>query len=826
MGERDRYIDVLLPLALPLALTYLLPEECGEVTVGQRVLVPLGRHKFYSAIVRRVGVPKPEGYAVKPVLQALDGPAVVSQLQLDFWSWMAAYYLSTEGEVMAAALPSGFKLESETKLEVHPEFNGEVSGLSAKEMQLVSLLAEKGCMSLSEIERQLPVSRSMGWVQQLLDKKVLALYEEVEEKYRPRMESCISLGEAYSGEESALAEVFTELERNSRLRKQADTLLVFLDMLHKSGQRMLAKRRLLSEERVSESSLKQLLAKGILRQQEVEVSRLAEAVSETSPDTICLTAAQQEAKDAIKRQFAEFPVVLLHGVTGSGKTEIYIKYIQEMLSQGKQVLYLLPEIALTAQIINRLRKYFGTKAGVYHSRFNEQERVEIWKRVQAEDDSAYQVVLGARSALFLPFRNLGLIIVDEEHDASFKQYDPAPRYHARDAAIVLAQKCQAKVLLGSATPSVESYANVQRGKYGYVRLEQRYAGLELPQVRLLDLKRGNCTPKGYVPFSKELMDSISNALEKREQVILFQNRRGFSPHLECGVCHYIPVCKHCDVSLTYHKDRHQLRCHYCGYTEIIPHECSSCHSPQLQMRGFGTEKVEEELAAYFPEARIVRLDYDTTRSRTAYQKIISDFEQHRIDVLVGTQMVTKGLDFDGVSTVGILNADNMLYYPDFRANERAYQVLAQVGGRAGRKHKQGQVLIQTYTPGHPVFQWVVSADYDAMFRHELTERERFLYPPYCRFIKVSLKSKQTLALETAASVLARTMRHRFGDKVLGPAYPTIPRIKNYYCKDIILKITSIKNLSEIKTWLRQAADTVLADKNYRSVSVYFDVDPY
>ncbi|MBO4282252.1 MAG: primosomal protein N' [Bacteroidales bacterium] len=826
MEERELYIEALLPLALPRTLTYLVPEECGEVEVGQRVLVPLGRHKFYSAVVRRVGVPKPEGYAVKAVLQVLDGPAVVGQRQLDFWEWMASYYLSTEGEVMDAALPSGFKLESETKLAIHPEYTGEVSDLSDKEIRLVSLLSEEGSLSLQEIEKRFSVARVMGWVQCLLERKIIALYEEVEEKYRPRTETCLSLAEPYASEESTLAEVFAVLEKNSRLQKQADTLLVFLDLLHKSGQHLLAKRQLLQSEKANESSLRQLLKKGVLLQQEVAVSRLAESVSEVSPDSIRLTEAQQEAKDSIHRQFENFPVVLLHGVTGSGKTEIYIKMIQETLSQGKQVLYLLPEIALTTQIINRLRKYFGGKAGVYHSRFNEQERVEIWKRVQAEGENGYQVILGARSALFLPFRDLGLVIVDEEHDASFKQYDPAPRYHARDAAIVLAQKCRAKVLLGSATPSVESYYNVKRGKYGLVRLAQRYAGVELPQVKVLDLKRSQCTPKGYVPFSKELMDRISQAMENREQVILFQNRRGFSPHLECGVCHYIPVCRHCDVSLTYHKDRHQLRCHYCGYTEDIPHECTRCHSPQLQMRGFGTEKVEEELAAYFPEARIVRLDYDTTRSRTAYQRIISDFEQRKIDILVGTQMVTKGLDFDGVSTVGILNADNMLYYPDFRANERAYQVLAQVGGRAGRKHKRGEVLIQSYTTDHPIFQWVVRSDYETMFRQELVTRQRFLYPPFCRFVKVSLKCKQTLALDMAASALAHLLRQRFGDKVLGPAYPAIPRIKNYYSKDIILKITAVKQLAEIKAWLRQAADTILAEKAYRSVSVFFDVDPY
>ena len=764
MAEQERYIDVLLPLALPRPLTYRVPAAWGEVLVGQRVLVPLGRRKFYAAVVKKLHGRRPEGYAVREALQLLDETPVADARQLAFWEWMASYYLSTEGEVLAAALPSGFKLDSDCA--------------------------------------------------------------EVEEKYVPRKESYLSLAEKYQTDEAALSALFDALEQSSRLQRQSDTLLLFMELSQRLRQPMVPKRSLLASEKASESSLKQLLKKGVLYQKEVEVSRFSSFKPQKAAESITLTEPQQAAMEEMLRQWRRFQTVLLHGVTGSGKTEIYIRLIQRVLERGKQVLYLLPEIALTTQIIHRLQCYFGDKVGVYHSRFNEQERVEIWNRVKAEDASAYQVVIGARSALFLPFRQLGLIIIDEEHDNSFKQYDPSPRYHARDAAMVLAQQHQAKVLLGSATPSVESYANTQRGKYGLVTLSQRYGGMALPEIRLVDLRQPLRSPKGMAPYSEALLAQMSEALEAGEQVILFQNRRGFSPHLECGSCHYIPVCRHCDVALTYHKARHQLRCHYCGYAEELPHDCPQCKSPNLQMRGFGTEKVEEELAVFFPQARIARLDYDTTRSRTAYEKIISQFETGRIQVLVGTQMVTKGLDFEHVSTVGILNADNLLHFPDFRAYERAFQVISQVSGRAGRRHQRGKVLIQTYFPEHPLFQWVMRNDYGSMYRHVMEERSRFLYPPFCRFVKMTLKHKNAELLDAAAAQWAQWLRCRFGAEVLGPAYPSIPRVKNLYMKDIILKVKEKGHLSEIKQWIRQSAEALLSEPAYRSVHLVFDVDPY
>ena len=826
MAEQERYIDVLLPLALPRPLTYRVPADWGEVQVGHRVLVPLGKHKFYAAVVKRLHGCRPEGYAVREALQLLDEKPVADARQLAFWEWMASYYLSTEGEVMAAALPSGFKLESEGKVAIHPDFSGEISRLSALEIRLLNLLSEKKCMTLRNIGEELSISNVAMLVRNMLDNNILIRYEEVEERYIPRRETYLSLAEKYRDDEAALSGLFDELEINSRLQRQSDTLLLFLSLSRSLRQPMVPKRSLMASEKASESSLKQLIKKGVLCQEEMEVSRLSSFKPEKAVESIVLTEAQQTAMDEIVRQWGRFQTVLLHGVTGSGKTEIYIRLIQRVLEQGKQVLYLLPEIALTTQIIHRLQCYFGDKVGVYHSRFNEQERVEIWNRVKAEDASAYQVVIGARSALFLPFRQLGLIVIDEEHDSSFKQYDPSPRYHARDAAMVLAQQHQAKVLLGSATPSVESYANTQRGKYGLVTLSQRYSGMDLPEIRPVDLRLPVRSPRGMAPYSEELLSQISDALDAGEQVILFQNRRGFSPHLECGVCHYIPVCRHCDVALTYHKAKHQLRCHYCGYTEKLPHDCPQCKSPNLQMRGFGTEKVEEELAVFFPKARIARLDYDTTRSRTAYQKIIQDFELRNIQVLVGTQMVTKGLDFEHVSTVGILNADNLLHFPDFRAYERAFQVISQVSGRAGRRHRRGVVLIQTYFPEHPLFKWVMDNDYQTMYRHVMAERSQFVYPPFCRFVKITLKHRNATVLDAAALQLAQLLRRRFGPEVLGPAYPSIPRVKNLYMKDIILKIGKNGHLPEAKQLIRQSAEAMLSEPAYRSVFVSYDVDPY
>ena len=590
--------------------------------------------------------------------------------------------------------------------------------------------------------------------------------------------------------------------------------------------REVSRTRLLKASGASAAALEGLVRKGVFGIAEKVVSRIAPAQAQASPDSIELTGFQQAAFDQIHNAFREKEVVLLHGVTSSGKTELYIKLIHETLQQGKQVLYLLPEIALTAQIINRLKRYFGDRVGVYHSRFNEQERVEIWNRVlPTGDGKSFDIILGARSAVFLPFTDLGLVIVDEEHDSSFKQYDPSPRYNGRDAALYLAHLHSAKTVLGSATPSLESYYQAEQGKYGLVEMKERYGNLELPEIRVVDVRQEIRWKKMRSHFTSVLFRHLEEALKKGEQSILFQNRRGFSLRLECETCHWMPECRNCDVTLVYHKQSDHLRCHYCGYTANVPHLCPSCGGTSLKMIGFGTEKVEEDLAILFPEARISRMDLDTTRTRYSYHRILDDFEQRKIDILVGTQMVTKGLDFDNVSTVGILNADNMLSFPDFRSAERGFQLMAQVSGRSGRKNKQGRVIVQTFNPGHPVIRDVVNHDYLSLYREQMADRKKFRYPPYYRLIRIEVKHKDNALLQKAAGDLAARLRIPFGSRVLGPEYPLVPRIKNLYIRQILVKLERQSSPVVEKEKITEQIEEFYRQMEFKPVRMVIDVDP-
>ncbi len=588
---------------------------------------------------------------------------------------------------------------------------------------------------------------------------------------------------------------------------------------------------MLKNVKATPSALKGLMAKGVLKVYEKVVSRIESYEKVADVSSIELMDFQEKASDAIRKAFLEKDVVLLHGVTSSGKTELYIKYIQETLEQGKQVLYLLPEIALTTQIISRLKKYFGEKVGVYHSRFNENERAEIWNKVlmhgkpDKTGTSSYDIILGARSAVFLPFTNLGLLIVDEEHDSSFKQYDPAPRYNGRDAALFLAHMHRAKTILGSATPSIESYYNCQEGKYVLVEMTERYGNMELPEIKVVNMREEIHWKKMKSHFTSVLVKQLEDALGKGEQAIIFQNRRGFALRLECEACGWMPVCRNCDVTLVYHKQNHQLRCHYCGYTTFVPETCPECKGITLKMKGFGTEKVEEELAILFPKARITRMDLDTTRTRHSHQKIINDLEERKIDILVGTQMVTKGLDFENVSTVSILNADNMLGFPDFRSAERCFQLMAQVSGRSGRKNKRGRVIIQTYNPRHPVILDVVNHDYNAMYEQQLVDRRKFKYPPFYRLVLVKIKHRDQNVLNKASDELAKRLRELFGNRVLGPEYPMVSRIMNYYLKQIMIKIERSASQTEMKKKLMQKIVEFSKCKEFSSLRLVMDVDP-
>lgn len=826
------FVDVLLPLPLPALFTYRVPYEMNDlVGFGVRVIVPFGRSKLYSALVVRVHENAPQ-VTTKYILDVVDDRPVISERQFQLWKWMANYYLCTLGEVMAAALPSALKLASETKIYLHPDFNGDISMLNPNELHIAEALTYHETMTVEEISKAIQIQKVIPIIKSLVDKKIVVTDEEVRNRYKPKKEAIVRLADEYASESPFMA-LLDQLNLSPKTAPQADVLLAFImQSKNENGYDFackVPKNKLLESGHITPARLQTLIKKGFLISEEMVISRLTDYPSVDEAHNIQLSHPQQQAFEQIHEQFNTFPVVLLHGVTGSGKTEIYIKLIDEVLQQGKQVLYLLPEIALTSQIVNRLRKYFGEKVGVYHSRFNEYERVEIWNRVLEQDlnkvpTSKYQLILGARSALLLPYKNLGLIIVDEEHDASYKQQDPAPRYHARDCAIMLANIHKAQALLGTATPSLESYYNVKQNKYGLVTLTQRFAQSKLPDIWVVNMAEARKQHQVQGLFSDFLVEQIGKALDNKEQVILFQNRRGYAIRMICNTCHTMPTCKYCDVTLTYHKKSRLLKCHYCGYAIDVPQRCPACGSTNIEMKGFGTEKVEDTLAELFPNASIARMDLDTTRSKNGYQQIISDFEQHKTDILVGTQMVTKGLDFDRVSVVGILNADALISFPDFRSFERAFQLLAQVSGRAGRKEVPGKVVIQSYQPQHPALKYVETNDFMAMYNSQIAERQEYHYPPVTRLVKITLKHPDEKVVTSAAQALATPLRKAFPGCVLGPEAPLVSRIQNYYLEDFWVKLPKDNKLELRKQQLLQITETFKQNTMFKTVRVVINVD--
>ena len=818
------YVDVLLPLPLANWYTYSLPESLeGQVQTGSRVIVPFGKKKFYTALVANVHYCPPEGYEIKEVTEVLDTRPVLLPQQFRLWKWMASYYLCTMGDVYKAALPSGMKLESETIVTANPDYEA-TTPLTPREQQVLDLLTQDPEQCITQLEKRLNVTRNiLPVINNLLAKGAISVKEELKRNYKPKTEIRVKLSPDCQTEER-LHQLFDEL---GRAPKRLALLMKYLELsgffTDKASLREVSKKELLTRADATPTIFNGLVEKGIFETYLYEVGRLDREQTRTVAINP-LNPAQQVAYDAILSHFREKNVCLLHGVTSSGKTEIYIHLIRQAIENGQQVLYLLPEIALTTQITERLKRVFGGRIGIYHSKFPDAERVEIWQK-QLRSEGHYDIILGVRSSVFLPFHNLGLIIVDEEHETTYKQQDPAPRYHARDTAIMLASIYGAKVLLGTATPSIDSYHNALAGKYGLVTLNERYKDIRLPEIRIVDIKELARKKMMNGPFSPELLAAVRQALERHEQVILFQNRRGFAPMIECKVCGWVPKCKNCDVSLTYHKGLNQLTCHYCGYTYAVPRSCPACGSVELVNRGFGTEKIEDNIREIFPDAKVARMDLDTTRSRSAYERIIADFEAGKTHILIGTQMVSKGLDFDHVSVVGILNADNMLNYPDFRAHERAFQLMAQVAGRAGRRDKRGLVILQTKSPDLPVIHQVVTNDYKQMYEDQTAERQLFHYPPFCRFIYVYLKHRKEDVVTQAADTLAAWLRTAFGDKVLGPDKPPVGRIQMLFIKKIVIKLDLNMSGTKVRDYLLSVQRQLIEDERFRSLVVYYDVDP-
>ena len=818
------FAEILLPIPVPGTFTYRVPFALNDqVRVGQRAVVQFGKTKIMSGLI--VGLSeKVPAVEVKFLMDLLDDQPIVNEKQLKFWDWVKSYYMCHTGEVMQAALPSALKLSSETAVALSPDYVLDSVALNDFEYLIVEALQIKPKITISEVSKIIGFKKVMPLVHSMMEKGILVMEEELNEKYKAKYERFVRLSAEYR-DETKVHELMDNLTK--RAYKQLEVLLAFFTLGGDADNDIMAK-ALLQKANANSTILKTMAEKGIFEVYERKVSRLKEFKVQTAVDSIQLTEAQQKAYKSIKAGFEAEKPVLLHGVTSSGKTAIYIKHIKEAIDQGKQVLYLLPEIALTAQIINRLKEYFGDRLGVYHSRYGTNERVEVWEQVRdfgQTQSQKHQIIIGSRSAIFLPYSDIGLIIVDEEHDSSFKQVDPAPRYNARDAAIVLAAMHKANIVLGSATPSYESYYNALSGRYHLVEITERFGGVQMPEIILSDMRVERRRKTMKADFGSTLLDAMKETLDEHNQTILFQNRRGFSLRLECDECHYVPQCINCDVSLIYHKSQNVLRCHYCGYTASVPTECPVCHSTNIRMHGFGTEKIEEDLSLVMPEAKVARLDLDTTRSKNDYQSILEAFQDHETNILVGTQMVTKGLDFNSVKVVGILNADNMLSYPDFRAYERGFQLMAQVAGRAGRKGKQGKVIIQTYEPAHPVLQDVLRNDFRGLYDKQMVIRRQFGYPPFYRLILIRLKHKDYQKLNLAAAELALMLRPIFKQDLLGPEYPVVSRVKNLYIKQMMVKFRRDYNTQKVKELIAQQIHLFQQNSEYKAVQVQVDVDP-
>lgn len=813
------FTDVILPLALPRTFTYSVNEdEYHFIKPGMRIVVPFGKSKMYTALVLGVHQIPPQLYEAKAIHQIVDEEPLVNAIQFKHWQWIADYYMCSLGEVYRGAMPTAFLLESETILNFKRESVVDVAQLTDDEYLIFEALQNQSSIKLQDAEAILNKKRVFPVIQRLLQKNVLHLHEEVQERYKPKLVKYIRLHEVYMQQEQLMA-LLQDLKGN----KQKEAILMYFQ-LQARERKPIAASVLKETAAVSDAVLKSLVEKGIFETYSIQEERVNFEDNQENYQ-IVLSTAQQAAFDDVNREFLSKDVVLLHGITGSGKTEIYIKLIEDTIAQGKQVLYLLPEIALTTQLVTRLTRYFGNKVSVFHSKYSNNERVEVWNNLLKQSENA-QIVIGARSALFLPFSNLGLLLVDEEHEQTFKQQDPAPRYHARDAAIVLAQFHQAKTLLGSATPSLETYYNAKNNKYGLVTLAERFGKTPLPEVVLVDLKEAyfrKCM-KGH--FSVQLIDAIAEALALNEQVIVFQNRRGFAPVLECITCGHIPQCTNCNVSLTYHKFKNQLRCHYCGYTIAKPTSCHACSSSDLSTKGFGTEQIEMELTSLFPERKIKRMDQDTTRGKYSFEKLIDQFKNREIDILVGTQMLAKGLDFDNVSLVGILNADSLLYHPDFRAFERSFQMMTQVAGRAGRSEKQGKVIIQTYNPMHNTIQQVTHNSYTEMFKEQLYDRQIYKYPPFFRLIRLTLKHRDFDKLKESSLWLYQVLKQQIASPVLGPEEPAINKIRNEYIRTILIKIPAQQSVLSTKKTIQKVLDSFDSVAQYRPVKVTVNVDFY
>ena len=814
------FISVILPIPIEKSFTYSITEaEADFLQAGMRVAVPFGKSKIYTAIVHSIHNQEPLVYEAKDIHQILDEVPVVTINQIKHWEWIADYYMCSLGEVMRAALPSAFILESETVISKNNDTILNDSDLKDDEFLVYEALHHQTSLKIQDVMGILDKKTVLPVIKRLLERNAISVQEEVYEKYKPKLVRFVKLHSAYTSSEK-LQLLMSDL---SNAPKQRDVVMTLFSISAKT-KKPIKVSDLSEESDASNSIIKTLIDKGILEEYHIQKDRI-EYSGEDNEASKHLNSHQEKALEDIKTSFVTQNVTLLHGVTSSGKTEVYVKLMEDVIAQGKQILYLLPEIALTTQLVTRLQTYFGEKVSVFHSRYSSHERVEVWYNVLNSESKA-QIILGARSSIFLPFQNLGLIIIDEEHESSFKQFDPAPRYHARDAAIVLANLFKSKTLLGSATPSLESYFNAQQNKYGLVEINYRFNDVMMPDIELVDLadKYKRKRMKGH--FSDRMLEEMTDTLQDGHQIILFQNRRGFSPIVECNVCGNSPQCPNCDVSLTYHQYRNQLRCHYCGYNSAMLQNCQACGSNELDSKGFGTEQIEEEVKVLFPDHKVGRMDLDTTRGKYGYEKIITSFEQQELDILVGTQMLTKGLDFRNVKLVGIMNADNMLNFPDFRAHERSFQLMQQVSGRAGRTDKRGKVLIQTYNPHHRILQQVSTNNYAEMYKEQMDERRAYKYPPIFRLIKITLKHKDYNKVSVGADWFAKSLRLTFKTNVLGPEFPPVSRIRNQYLINILVKIPPQQSLPKTKEVIHKINNSFISVKEFRPIRVILNVDNY